>query len=287
MGTRGCSLVPCNLVLQLLKSTFQSSALMADFPELRAQSGTTTDSSSFDRRLHQREARRHNFQSSDAASVQPDKQDSNQDLDQDHETKLLNHPLLLCLRLLAHHNVPIFTISRGRKWNIREDLGRGSTFAVEQADLPVREAVSDLQYRDISKGRREGLFTDHTGVKWSYDTVVAYKSLDCRRDRDSVFPDLLKELRILCHSPLQRHPNIACFMGLAWIREEDMAPSSVNEESEVIESREWPVLISEKADLGTLGDFVRYRADCRKRISLLAKTRLLNDVLEAIFVSSF
>jgi hypothetical protein len=136
------------------------------------------------------------------------------------------------------------------------------------------------------KGRREGFFTDYMGVKWSYDTVVAYKSLDGRRDRDSIFPDLLKQLRILCHSLLQRHPNIACFIGLAWIREEDISSSSVPEEFEVIKSREWPILISEKADLGTLGEFVRYRADCRKRISLLAKTRLLNDVLEAIFVSS-
>jgi hypothetical protein len=70
--------------------------------------------------------------------------------------------------------------------------------------------------------------------------VVAYKSLDGSRDRDSIFPDLLKERRILCHSPLQRHPNIACFIG-AWIREENMASSSVPDEFEVIKSREWPI----------------------------------------------
>jgi hypothetical protein len=160
---------------------------------------------------------------------------------------------------------------------------------VEQADLPVREAVSDLQYYDITKGRRDGFFTGHTGIKWSYDTIVAYKGLSARgrRKRASLFSDLLKELRILCHPPLQRHPNIAYFMGLAWVREEDISSETVLKDTETKGSREWPILITEKAELGTLRDFVQYKAHCRKRISLLAKARFLSDILEAILVGHF
>jgi hypothetical protein len=259
--------------------------------ELDIELGTipinTTDSSSYDRGFLQRQraARRRALQSSDTHRAQLAGTSASKGLHD--EPHFEGAPLLLCLRLVAYYHVPVFSVRRGRKWNTREDLGRGVTFAVEQADLPVREAVSDLQYYDITKGRREGFFTDHTGIKWSYDTVVAYKSLGAygRRKRDSLFSDLLKELRILCHPPLQRHPNIARFIGLAWVREEDVASETVPEDTETQESREWPILITERAELGTLGDFVQYRADCRKRISLLAKIRLLRDVLEALLVS--
>jgi hypothetical protein len=255
--------------------------------ELHAIRSNTTSSSSFDRGLHRRkrEARRRDFQSSDAPTNQPPGINASNDPHDD--SVLEDYPLLLCLQLVAHHNVSVFSIRRGRKWNTRESLGHGVTFDVEQADLPVREAVSDLQYYDISKGRRDGFFTDHTGIKWSYDTVVAYKSLFAqgRRSRENLFSGLLRELRILCHPPLQKHPYIACFIGLAWVREEDMASEAVDEETEIKESREWPILITEKAELGTLGKFVHYRAFCLKRISLLAKVRLLSNVLEAILVS--
>ncbi|KAF2829379.1 ankyrin [Ophiobolus disseminans] len=251
--------------------------------ELQAITRKTTDSSSFERGFHRREraARRREFQSSDAPNQPASTNASNDPPD---DSTLEDLPLLLCLQLVAHHDVPVFSVRRGRKWNTRETLGRGSTFAVEQADLPVREAISDLQYYDIAKGRRDGCFTDHTGIKWSYDTVVAYKSLEARgrRNRENLFVDLLKELRILCHPPLQRHPNIASFIGLAWIREEDMATGSQTPDTVSSESREWPILITEKAELGTLGEFVHFRAYCQKRISLLAKARLVSDVLEAI-----
>jgi hypothetical protein len=258
--------------------------------ELSALSHTTSGSSSFDRNFRRRvrETRRLDFQSSDAPSNQAATGSigvSHGSLD---ETALDDYPLLLCLQLIAHHNVPVFSVRRGRKWNTREVLGRGSTFAVEQADLPVREALSDLQYYDITKGRRHGCFTDHTGIKWSYDTVVAYKSLNAkgRRNRKDRYADLLQELRILCHPPLQRHPNIACFIGVAWIREEDMLSGPDMDSVNVSESQEWPILVTEKADLGTLGEFVKYRADCMNSVSLPAKVRLVSDVLEAISVSS-
>jgi hypothetical protein len=253
--------------------------------ELRAIASNTTDRSSIDYNLRQRQrdARRRNLVSSDEPTERP----ASSNVDELHErTDSEQCPLLLCLRLVAYHNVSIFSVRRGRKWNTREDLGKGISFAVEQADLPVREAVSDLQYYDITKGRRDGFFTDHAGIKWSYDTVVAYKGLAAvgQRDKDHIFSDVLKELRVLCHTPLRRHPNIARFIGLAWIREEDIASEVIAEELGAEGSRELPILITEKAELGTLGDFVHYQERCRRRISLLAKARFLCDVLEAISV---
>jgi hypothetical protein len=257
--------------------------------ELGSIRSNITNSSSFDRDFHRRkrEARRREFESSDTPTSQRPSTSIDASNDLHDDSTLQGYPLLLCLQLVAHHNVSVFSVGRGRKWNTRESLGHGVTFDVEQADLPVREAVSDLQYYDIVKGRRGGFFTDHTGIKWSFDTVVAYKSLFAqgRRNRENRFSDLLRELRILCHPPLQKHPYIARFIGLAWIREEDMASETVGEEMGVNESREWPILITEKAELGTLGKFVHYRASCMKRISLLAKIRLLSNVLEAISVS--
>ncbi|KAI4662886.1 uncharacterized protein J4E79_004197 [Alternaria viburni] len=145
--------------------------------ELHPISNTTTSSSSFgsdyDRR--RRENQRRDFQSSDAFTTQPRSINaSSHPID---DVVFENYPLLLCLQLIAHYNVFVFSVIRGRKWNTRERLGRGTTFDVEQADLPVGEAVSDLQYYDISKGLRHGFITDHTGIRWGYDTVVAYKSL--------------------------------------------------------------------------------------------------------------
>jgi len=255
--------------------------------ELHPISNTPTSSSSFssdyDRR--RRENQRRDFQSSDAFTTQP--RSINASSNPIDDAVFENYPLLLCLQLIAHYNVFVFSVIRGRKWNTRERLGRGTTFDVEQADLPVGEAVSDLQYYDISKGLRHGFITDHTGIRWGYDTVVAYKSLyaEGRGNRQRLFSGLLNELRILCHPPLQKHPYIANFIGLAWIREEDMASEAVGEETHTTDTHEWPILITEKSDLGTIGDFVQYRASCLKRISLLAKVRLLSNVLEAICVS--
>jgi hypothetical protein len=201
----------------------------------------------------------------------------------EHDTHAEQYPLLLCLRLLVHHDVHIFTIGRGRRWNMREDLGKGSTFTVEQADIPMREGLTELQYHDFARGRRLDYFTDHTGTKWSYDTVVAYKSLVERKDKNAIMPDLAKELRILCHPPLQNHPNIVHLLGLAWLREEDMASSLASAES--LGNREWPVLLTEKANVGSLSEFLRPKENFRAPISLLAKVRLATDVVVALSVS--
>ncbi|KAJ5057278.1 hypothetical protein J3E72DRAFT_387986 [Bipolaris maydis] len=257
---------------------------MREIHELHSINESTTGSSSFDRDFdkRRREDQKHELQSSDVSSNQHGSINATSGINND--ALFEEYPLLSCLQLVAHHKVFLFSVSRGRKWNTRERLGHGITFDVEQADLPVREAVSDLQYYDISKGVRHGFITDHTGIRWGYDTVVAYKSLYAqgRMNRKNLFLGLLKELRILCHPPLQKHPYIARFIGLAWIREEDITSEAIDEDADTKEPREWPILITERAELGTIGNFLRYRASCLKPISLLAKVRLLSNVLEAI-----
>jgi len=231
-----------------------------------------SSSLSFDRRFRQRQVWKTGLQSTDKSRSIPE-----------HDAHAEQYPLLLCLRLLVHHDVHVFTVGRGRRWNMREVLGKGSTFTVEQADIPVREGLADLQYYNFVRGQRLNYFTDHTGTKWSYDTVVAYKSLIERKDKNSIMPDLAKELRILCHPPLQNHPNIVRLLGLAWLREEDMASSLSSVES--VENNEWPVILSEKANIGSLYEFLRLKETFTAPVSLLAKVRLAADIALALSVS--
>jgi hypothetical protein len=166
---------------------------------------------------------------------------------------------------------------------MRESLGKGITFTVEQADIPIREALGDWTYTKFAKGQRMGYFADHTGTKWSWDTVVAYKSIRDRKSKADIMPELVKELRVLCHQPLQNHPNIVRLLGLTWLREEDMASSLAS--SEVIGTREWPVILTEKATLGSLSEFLRSGKELRSPISLVAKLNFAGNILLALTVS--
>ncbi|KAF2799731.1 hypothetical protein K505DRAFT_230396 [Melanomma pulvis-pyrius CBS 109.77] len=226
----------------------------------------STTQSSFDRQFRRRQTRMYDLQSTDTKL--------SADISSDDE----KYPLLYCLRLVAHYGIHVFRVERGFKWNMRQDLGKGSTFAVEQADLPLKYANSDLSY-NLSMGGDEEYFVDHTGTRWAARTVVAYKSLFDERSRDRLLPDLVRELQVLSHPSLQRHPNIVRLLGIAWLRKEDMAASL--DSTEVGKSRECPILLCEKAPLGTFKDLMK---PGQRSVSLQARLRLATDVLQGIVV---
>jgi hypothetical protein len=237
---------------------------------------TQTESTTFSQQQHKRQRNRWRLQSSDYSS---------RDEASSSAAENALCPLLLSLRVLSYHRIHIFTVERGRKWNMRQDLGDGSTFSVKEADLPITYALSDMQYIDFYKSSRE-YFTDHTQTKWKHDTVVAYKSLVSGKDRNLIMTDLVTELRVLCHPPLQKHPNILRLLGAAWIREEDMASDLKETISEYrdVETREWPVLVTEKATFGSLFKFLNSREYRSIRSSLSAKLNLCIDALNGIMV---
>jgi hypothetical protein len=130
---------------------------------------------------------------------------------------------LLIIRLLSYHKVQIFPLNTRITQYDKHTLGVGSTFSVEASSLPIWRARAHFRYRDPTFPRQgEKLhFTDHTQTKWDYTTIGAYKSLvyedDPEGGRDRLMRDLLQELRILCHHPLQRHPTIVHLLGFAWV----------------------------------------------------------------------
>lgn len=119
----------------------------------------------------------------------------------------------------------------------------------------------------------------------------AYKSLVYTDDirRDQLMEDLVTELRIVCHPPLQRHPNIVHVLGFMWVRDQQIFANvmELDEESEELgEPREWPTVITEKAPYGSLHDFLRSKTYKDFRPSLRAKVQLCVDVLNGIEVCS-
>lgn len=187
---------------------------------------------------------------------------------------------LLCV--MGYHGVEHFVIPGTARWNKRRGLGEGSSFAVEEASLPLSTAVDSLSHRK-PQGRlnhnQNWYFTDHTGIRWKADTRVAFKVPE--NDRKDL-RDIIQEVRILCHPPLQNHPNIVSLLGIAWVRQakEDSAHT---EEGNV--QRDRPTVVIAHAPHGSLYDFVTSPAYRDQHVSLKAKLRLCMDVLKAMMVS--
>ena len=186
------------------------------------------------------------------------------------------------LRLLAHHGVQSLLVEpevdTNADWNLRQSLGAGASFSVQQAAIPVSATLSYLRYRDFRvKRSKTGIyFQDHTRTPWSYDSTVAFKI--SKEDQGA----LLTELRILCHGPLQSHPNIAHLIGVAWITVQSENGIHSNEEES-----EWPAVLLEQAPHGSLKDFLTSRtSDAGLQISLRTKLSFCVDVLKAIKVFS-
>jgi len=205
----------------------------------------------------------------------------------------ITQSLLLILRLLSYYKIQLFSVDPSQKWNLRKTLGVGSTFSVDGADLPIWRTLSNLQYRNLDlKGPGEKFyFNDHTQTKWDQNTLVAYKALVTNKDMDRsvITVDMITELRVLCHPPLQNHPNIVRLLGVAWVREIDLGSTltpTPNQNAEDFKMCAWPTVVVEKAPFGSLLGFLRSDEFKATRSSLVAKVYLCLDVLNGITVRS-
>lgn len=200
--------------------------------------------------------------------------------------------LLLILGLLNFYNGKIFTVEQGQKWNLRQALGHGASFAVAEANMPIWSALSHLRYRDINvqKPEEEYNFVDHTNTRWSSKTRVAYKAIG---SKEMGMYDVLTELRVLFHTPLQKHPNLVKPLGVAWVMEPEVDLESDGKSEPSIApngdkprrpQQEWPTIVVELAPYGSLLDFLDSSTQ-RVTMSLRAKLRLCTDVMNAIRVS--
>ena len=205
------------------------------------------------------------------------------------ETDTARHqPFLELFRVVAYHDVRILSIEPTQYWNIRQALGHGASFVVEQTGLPISSTTSHLRYRDLDvKGPGEDFyFTDHTGIRWAHTQIVAFKSA---RNKKNELSELTKELRVLCHAPLQQHPHIVRPLGIALAMEQDPESSDDlaiggRENLSLWEPQEIPFLIIEKAQHGSLSAFLKSHEFSNIPSSLEAKLRLCADVLSAVEV---
>lgn len=160
----------------------------------------------------------------------------------------------------------------------RDHLGKGASFAVEGASLNISNALNHLRYRSIeTAGVQNGAhFSDHTETKWAHNAKVAFKSSSRKTTRVA---EILVELRVLCHPPLQGHPNIVRLLGITWTKDQ---PRDISECGK--ELMEWPLVAIERAPHGSLRDFLGSHVYNQVRTSLEAKWRLCVDVLKGITV---
>ena len=74
--------------------------------------------------------------------------------------------LLDLLRLVQKNRVQIFSIEPDQRWNIRPELGKGASFAVEEANMAISSTLAHIQYRNLDlKGHGAATnFLDHTNT---------------------------------------------------------------------------------------------------------------------------
>lgn len=98
-------------------------------------------------------------------------------------------------------------------------------------------------------------------------TNFAFKRTKDRTDRDKSFEALIAALLVLQNPTFRRHPNISKLIGVCW---------EVEHESGDI----WPVLVSERAPLGDLRQFLDSEQGCSMPVE--DRIRLCIDVLSGI-----
>ena len=197
--------------------------------------------------------------------------------------------LLLILQLIALYHIHILSVPPQLRWNRRQDLGSGASFEVEQAVLPLWSAKTQLAMRNTIPLATGSLgdpnFIDHTGTKWSPDTIVAFKALvSSDEERAS---EVIRELRVLCHEPLREHPNIVRLLGVSFVRRESVAslfngrtasyPDNIR-----LGQPNSPVLVVERALPGSLYEFLK-RKEARLW-SIKTKLYIAADILNGLTV---
>ena len=179
--------------------------------------------------------------------------------------------LLLLFQVLSFHKAKHLSITLLEGFHRGIALGTGASFNVQEFPLPTDNALHNLRIRDITgRGNAYSPFEDITNERWATDTKCAYKSVSTR-----AYSDLIRELRILCHPPLQDF--VVRLAGLAWIS----LPTRIGEDA----PEESPVIVVERAPRGSLHDFMQSEDWTSSRVSLKAKLRICVRVLRCIAVS--
>jgi hypothetical protein len=183
--------------------------------------------------------------------------------------------ILPLLQLMGKYDIRHLAITPLQGYNLRESLGKGASFLVEEANLPISESLSHLRYRDMRVGGIDGKdFIDHTKTAWRSDSRVAYKTLRESRHRRRNLGAVISDLQVLCHPPLKDY--IVRLAGVAW---------TLDTSSEDNKPVEWPIVVTEKAPLGSIRHFFRSHMANENSISLRTKLNMCVQVLRSIEVS--
>lgn len=189
--------------------------------------------------------------------------------------------LLMVLRIMGLYSLQHFLIPATAQWKKRRGLGEGISFTVEEASLPVWRALSHMTHRHPHgrvDQRQISYFTDHTGTRWDSNTRVAFKVPPSSQD----LGDVIQELQILCHPPLQNHPSIVQLLGIAWVRQPKVDDQDGTEQQRL--QQEQPTIVTEYASHGSLYDFLRSSTYNVQQVSLKTKLRLCMNLLEGLLV---
>ena len=180
--------------------------------------------------------------------------------------------LLLLLQVLSFHKVKHLSITLLEGFHRGVALGEGASFNVKEFTLPTDGVLHHLRIRDPSEGgKKDSHFEDIANERWATDTKGAYKSVS-----SSMYSELVRELRVLCHPPLQDF--VVRLAGLAWISRPIPKGKSAPEER--------PFVVVERAPRGSLHDFMQSTDWTSSRVSLKAKLRICVRVLRCIAVST-
>jgi hypothetical protein len=157
-------------------------------------------------------------------------------------TKHSGHKNLICFLSLSQQlQVDLLDVT----WEPRSDLlGRGGTAIISPAAI---DSDVGLAFKRFSPGVPRG--TELQSVQ------------------DKVYLALIAEMSILCHPAVRAHPNIIDLEGVCW------EIDSSSKGSPVI----WPVLVFERANLGSLDKYLLNRS-----VEHNVKLGLMSEILSAV-----
>ena len=192
--------------------------------------------------------------------------------DQNTSVEVLNElpDLLLLLQILSFHKIKHLSIPLLEGFHRGTPLGNGASFSVKEFSLPRDKAFQHLTIRDLlDGGKGESYFEDITNEKWETQAKGAYKSVS-----SNVYLELIQELRVLCHPPLQDF--VVRLAGIAWIARPTLRGQNAPQEI--------PNIVVERAPYGSLHDFMQSEVWTSRRVSLKAKFRICVRALRCIAV---
>lgn len=127
----------------------------------------------------------------------------------------------------------------------------------------------------LNKVDRGGTSDIHQSLV-NVETTFAYKrliysELQEEKEKEKAFQALIAEISILGQEEIRRHGNVVRLEGLCW----DVVDSTDNEE------KVWPVLVFEKAEMGSLQDFMKGKGE---NLGFGERVELCRDVGRGIWV---